>query len=216
VTLDPTGQLRGIDDKDNRERNTGMKNGTTNVLVVGVGGQGVLLASEILCEVAKVMGLDAKKSEVHGMSQRGGVVTSHVRFGKQVHSPLIPDGEADVILAFEVAEGLRWVGELKEGGTIIVNNQKIVPPIITTGKFTYPEQTEKRIKEQAKHAVVLDAFELATNLGNPRLVNTILLGVLSNSIDLEKEKWLEVIERMAPKGTGELNKKAFLEGRKLG
>ena len=191
-----------------------MKNGTTNVLIVGVGGQGVLLASEILCEVAKVMGLDAKKSEVHGMSQRGGIVTSHVRFGEKVYSPLIPDGEADVVLAFEMAEGLRWVGELRNGGTIIVNTQKIVPPIITTGKFTYPERTEERIKELAKNAVLIDAHEIAAELGNPRLVNTILLGVLSNSIDLEEQKWLDVIERMAPKGTGELNKKAFLEGRK--
>ena len=191
-----------------------MKNGTTNVLIVGVGGQGVLLASEILCEVAKVMGLDAKKSEVHGMSQRGGVVTSHVRFGKKVYSPLIPDGEADVILAFEIAEGLRWAGELKEGGTIIVNNQRIVPPIVTTGKFSYPDGIEKGIREKAEKAIIIDAFDIAAELGNTRLVNTILLGVISNSIDLEEEKWLEVIERMAPKGTGEINKKAFLEGRK--
>ena len=98
-----------------------MKDGTTNVLIVGVGGQGVLLASEMLCQVAKVMGLDTKKSEVHGMSQRGGVVTSHVRFGKKVYSPLIEEGAADVILAFEVAEGLRWVHYLRPGGTIIVN-----------------------------------------------------------------------------------------------
>lgn len=190
-----------------------MKNGITNVLIVGVGGQGVLLASEILCEVAKVLGLDAKKSEVHGMSQRGGVVTSHVRFGKKVYSPLIPDGETDVILAFEIAEGLRWAGELKSGGTIIVNNQKIIPPIVSTGKFSYPDELEKKIREKIEKAIIIDAFDIATALGNSRLVNTILLGVMSNSIDLEEEKWLEVIERMAPKGTGEINKKAFLEGR---
>jgi indolepyruvate ferredoxin oxidoreductase beta subunit len=190
-----------------------MKNGTTNVLIVGVGGQGVLLASEILCEVAKVMGLDTKKSEVHGMSQRGGVVTSHVRFGKKVYSPLIPEKEADVILAFEIAEGLRWIDELKEGGTMIANNQRIVPPIVSTGKFDYPAETEKRIKEKVSGAKIIDAFSIAKNLGNPRLVNTILLGVLSRSIDLEEEKWLEVIERMAPKNTGEINKKAFLAGR---
>ena len=190
-----------------------MKNGVTNVLIVGVGGQGVLLASEILCEVAKVLGLDAKKSEVHGMSQRGGVVTSHVRFGKKVHSPLIPDGEADVILAFEIAEALRWAGEMKKGGTIIVNSQRIIPPIVTTGKFSYPEELERKIKEKAENAVIIDAFDIAAKLGNTRLVNTILLGVMSKSIDLEEEKWLEVIERMAPKGTGEINKKAFLEGR---
>jgi indolepyruvate ferredoxin oxidoreductase beta subunit len=190
-----------------------MKNGTTNVLIVGVGGQGVLLASEILCEVAKVLGLDAKKSEVHGMSQRGGVVTSHVRFGKKIYSPLIPDGGADVILAFEIAEGLRWAGELKAGGTIIVNNQRIVPPIVSTGKFSYPDELEKKIRDKVEKAIIIDAFDIASKLGNTRLVNTILLGVISNSIDLEEEKWLEVIERMAPKGTGEINKKAFLEGR---
>lgn len=190
-------------------------NKTTNVLIVGVGGQGVLLASEILSEVARVMGLDAKKSEVHGMSQRGGVVTSHIRFGTKVFSPLIPEGEADVVLAFESAEGLRWTHELKNGGTMIVNTQKLVPPITTTGKFSYPENVEKQLEDTVPGVKLIDAFAIATKLGNSRLVNTILLGVLSQSIDLEEEKWLEVIERMAPKGTGELNKKAFLEGRGL-
>jgi indolepyruvate ferredoxin oxidoreductase beta subunit len=190
-----------------------MKNGTTNVLIVGVGGQGVLLASEILSEVARVEGLDAKKSEVHGMSQRGGVVSSHIRFGKKVFSPLIPGGEAHVLLAFELAEGMRWIHELAEGGTFIVNNQKLVPPITATGKFSYPEDVLGRIKSRIPGAKVIDAFDIAKGLGNPKLVNTILLGVLSQSLDLDESKWLEVIEKMAPKGTGELNKKAFMEGR---
>jgi len=190
-----------------------MKDGTTNVLIVGVGGQGVLLASEILCEVAKTMGLDTKKSEVHGMSQRGGVVTSHVRFGKKVHSPLIEEGAADVILAFEVAEGLRWVHYLRPGGTVIVNEQKVIPPITTTGKFSYPEKVEDTIKARVPKTTIIDAYEIGKKLGNTRLVNTILLGVLSNDLDLEESKWLQVIERMAPKGTGEINKKAFVEGR---
>ena len=190
-----------------------MKNGTTNVLIVGVGGQGVLLASEILCEVARRMGLDTKKSEVHGMSQRGGVVTSHIRFGEKVYSPLIPAGESDVILAFELAEGMRWVHELKEGGTIIINRQEIIPTITTTGKFAYPENAEETIKKRSPNATFVDAYAIAKDLGNTRLVNTILLGVLSRSIELEEKTWLEVIERMAPKGTGELNKKAFLAGR---
>jgi len=190
-----------------------MKNGITNVLIVGVGGQGVLLASEILCEVAKVMGLDAKKSEVHGMSQRGGVVTSHVRFGEKVFSPLIPAGEANVILAFEMAEGLRWVHQLAEGGKFIVNDHKLVPPITATGKFFYPENIMDRIKTHVPDAKLVEATDIAIELGNPRLVNTILLGVMSQSIDLAEDKWLEVIEKMAPKGTGELNKKAFLAGR---
>jgi indolepyruvate ferredoxin oxidoreductase, beta subunit len=192
-----------------------MKNGATNVLIVGVGGQGVLLASEILCEVAKVLGLDAKKSEVHGMSQRGGVVTSHVRFGTKVYSPLIPEGEADVILAFEIAEGLRWVHYLKPGGTLIASDQKMIPPITTTGKFSYPEDVEGKIRARVPKTKVIAAYNIAKKLGNPRLVNTILLGVLSRAIALEEGKWLQVIERMAPKGTGELNKKAFLEGRAI-
>ena len=192
-----------------------MKNGTTNILIVGVGGQGVLLASEILCEVAKLLGLDAKKSEVHGMSQRGGVVTSHVRFGKKVYSPLIPLGEADIILAFEVAEALRWVHYLKPGGTVIASDQKVIPPITTTGKFSYPEDVEGRIRTRAPKTKVIPAYDIAKKLGNARLVNTILLGVLSQEIDLEESKWLQVVERMAPKGTGEINKKAFLEGRAI-
>jgi indolepyruvate ferredoxin oxidoreductase beta subunit len=192
-----------------------MKNGTTNVLIVGVGGQGVLLASEMLCEVAKVLGLDAKKSEVHGMSQRGGVVTSHVRFGKKVYSPLIAEGEADVILGFEIAEALRWVHYLRPGGRIIVNEQKMIPPITTTGKFSYPENVEETIKKRVPKTTIIDAYAIALKLGNTRLVNTILLGVLSNAIDLEEDKWIKVIERMAPKGTGEINKQAFLEGRAI-
>ena len=192
-----------------------MKNGTTNILIVGVGGQGVLLASEILCEVAKLLGLDAKKSEVHGMSQRGGVVTSHVRFGKKVFSPLIPLGEADIILAFEVAEALRWVHYLKPGGTLIASDQKVIPPITTTGKFSYPEDVEGKIRARAPKTKVIPAYDIAKKLGNARLVNTILVGVLSQEIDLEESKWLQVVERMAPKGTGEINKKAFLEGRAI-
>jgi indolepyruvate ferredoxin oxidoreductase beta subunit len=190
-----------------------MKNGNTNVLIVGVGGQGVLLASEILSEVARIEGLDAKKSEVHGMSQRGGVVSSHIRFGEKVYSPLIPSGESHVILAFELAEGMRWIHELAEGGTFIVNNQKLVPPITATGKFAYPEDPIGRIKDRVPGAKIIGAFDIAKELGNPKMVNTILLGVLSQSLDLAEEKWLEVIEKMAPKGTSEINRKAFLEGR---
>jgi indolepyruvate ferredoxin oxidoreductase beta subunit len=190
-----------------------MKNGTTNILIVGVGGQGVLLASEILSEVAKESGLDAKKSEVHGMSQRGGVVTSHVRFGEKVFSPLIPEGEADAVLAMEIAEGLRWANEVAENGTIIANQQKIIPTIVSTGKFSYPEKPEEKIREIIPGAKILNALDTAKNLGNPKLVNTVMLGVLSQTLDLPEDKWLKVIERMAPKGTGEINKKAFLEGR---
>jgi indolepyruvate ferredoxin oxidoreductase beta subunit len=113
-----------------------------NILIVGVGGQGVLLASQILSEAALQAGYDVKKSEVHGMSQRGGVVSSHIRFGKKVHSPLIPNGAADVILAFERAEALRWIHELKPGGAMIVNAQIIIPPIAVDTKYSYPTETK--------------------------------------------------------------------------
>ncbi len=189
-----------------------MSKDTTNVLIVGVGGQGVLLASEILTEVAKRNGLDAKKSEVHGMSQRGGIVTSHVRFGEEVSSPLIPSRESHVILAFEIAEGLRWVGQVREGGKVVVNTQKIIPTITTTGKFSYPEKPEEKIKAVSPDAIFIDGYGIALELGNPRLVNTILLGVLSQFLDIEQDIWLEVIEKMAPKGTAEINRKAFLRG----
>ncbi|MFO7915425.1 MAG: indolepyruvate oxidoreductase subunit beta [Candidatus Krumholzibacteriales bacterium] len=191
-----------------------MKNGTTNILLAGVGGQGVLLASEILTEVAKSAGLDAKKSEVHGMSQRGGVVTSHVRFGKEVFSPLIPEGEADALLALEIAEGLRWMHEIREGGRVVVNDQKIIPTIVYSGgDFEYPDSAAEKIMENNPDAMIVKAFDIAKELGNVRLVNTIMLGALSQSLDLEEKIWLDVIERMAPKGTGELNKKAFGRGR---
>ena len=192
-----------------------MKNGITNILIVGVGGQGVLLASEILTEVAKYNGFDAKKSEVHGMSQRGGIVSSHVRFGEKVFSPLIPKGQADAVLAFEIAEGLRWSHQCKTNGVIIVNNQEIIPTIVSTGNFSYPDSPADKIKKKNPNAKIINAFELAKDLGNSRLVNTIMLGVLSQSLDLEEEKWIEVIQRMAPKGTEELNKKAFLEGKEF-
>ncbi|MBD3180082.1 MAG: indolepyruvate oxidoreductase subunit beta [Candidatus Latescibacteria bacterium] len=191
-----------------------MKNGTTNILLAGVGGQGVLLASEILTEVAKSAGMDAKKSEVHGMSQRGGVVTSHVRFGEEVFSPLIPDGEVDALLALEIAEGLRWMHEISKGGKVVVNDQKIIPTIVYSGGgFSYPESPEKRIMEKNPDAMIVKAFDIASELGNVRLVNTIMLGALSQSLDIDEKVWLDVIERMAPKGTGELNKKAFGRGR---
>ena len=183
------------------------------IIIAGVGGQGVLTASDLLSDVLLDAGYSVKKSEVHGMSQRGGVVTSHVRFGGKVSSPLIPSREADAILAFELAEGLRWVGELAPAGTMIVNNQKIIPVITTTGKFSYPENVAEKITEHTKDAIFIDAYDIAVELGNSRLVNTILLGVLSKSLDLDEAEWLKVIEKMAPKGTGELNKKAFLAGR---
>ena len=188
-------------------------NGIMNILIVGVGGQGVVLASAILSEVALSAGYDVKKSEVHGMSQRGGVVSSHVRIGQKVFSPLIPNGQADVILAFEQAEGLRWVHELKSGGWMIVNAQKLVPPIAVDKKYVYPEDALQQLKKRADNLHVLDAAQMAENLGNARLANTVLLGALSKALKIDEKVWRETISRRVPKGTAEANLKAFEAGK---
>ncbi len=188
-------------------------NATLNVLIVGVGGQGVLLASQILSDVNLKAGNDVKKSEVHGMAQRGGVVSSHVRFGKKVFSPLIPNGQADVILAFERAEALRWVHELKPGGFLIVNDQKLVPPIAVDPKYVYPDDAIDQLKKKVKNLKVIDAAGISEELGNPRLANTVLLGAMSTALDIDEKLWKEVISQRVPKATIDLNLKAFEKGR---
>lgn len=186
-----------------------------DVLIVGVGGQGVLLASEILSSVALEAGYDAKKSEVHGMAQRGGVVSSHVRFGKKVFSPLIKEGDADVILSFESAEALRWTYFVKPEGVVIVNEYKLVPPIASLKGFDYPDDPVEKVKARIKHVKSVNAVEIANKLGNSRMVNTILLGTLSTSIDIPVNTWEKIIKERVPKGTEELNLKAFAAGREI-
>ncbi|MBU0519477.1 indolepyruvate oxidoreductase subunit beta [bacterium] len=188
-------------------------NKTINVLIVGVGGQGVLLASQILSDVALQAGNDVKKSEVHGMSQRGGVVSSHVRFGPKVYSPLIPNGQADVILAFERAEALRWAHELKPDGNMIVNDQKLIPPIASGTQYQYPDDALDQLTDKIKSLKVLNAGQISEELGNPRLANTILLGALSLTQKFEADLWRDVIKRRVPPKTIDLNLKAFDEGR---
>jgi indolepyruvate ferredoxin oxidoreductase beta subunit len=186
---------------------------TTNILIVGVGGQGVILASELLSEAAMQAGYDVKKSEVHGMSQRGGVVSSHVRFGPKVHSPLIPAGAADVVLAFEAAEGLRWAGQVTDGGMLAVNTQKLIPPIAFTKEFHYPDDPIADARKHVKRVVPLNALEIATEVGNPKLVNTVLLGSISGELPITDEIWESVIRKRVPKGTEEVNLMAFRRGR---
>lgn len=188
---------------------------TKNILIVGVGGQGVLLASELLSAVAVEAGLDAKKSEVHGMAQRGGVVSSHVRIGEKVYSPLIPRGDADVILAFEEAEALRWSFFLKPEGALIVNRYRLVPPIASMKGFDYPKDPVKSVQSKIDRTVLLDAEQIARELGNRRLVNTILLGVVSRYLDLDEAIWNKVIRERVPKGTETLNLEAFAQGRRI-
>ncbi len=187
-----------------------------SVLIVGVGGQGVLLASELLSGVAMRADLDVKKSEVHGMSQRGGVVSSHVRIGKKVYSPTIEYGLADVVMAFEQAEGLRAVDWMKKDGVAIVSTTTLVPAIVTsTKKFSYPEDAVARLKEKAENVIAVDADKIAAELGNPRLVNTILLGVMSNYMSFDVELWKDVIKTKVKAKFVDINLVAFDRGRSI-
>ncbi len=189
-------------------------NDVFSVFITGVGGQGILMASELLSEVARRAGMDVKKSEVHGMAQRGGSVVGHVKFGTEVYSPLISDGEADVLMAFEKLEALRHINALKKGGKIIVNDQEIAPAPVAAGLMDYPEDVVDRIKAASEDAVIVDGLELAKEVGNTRTVNVALLGALSVFLPFDEKLWCEVIESRVPPKTIEINMKAFELGRK--
>lgn len=186
-----------------------------NVLIVGVGGQGIILASDVLGRVAAAHGYDVKKNEIHGMAQRGGSVSSHIRFGKTVYSPIIRVGEADVLLSFEQIETLRYFPFLSEKGKVIVNDQKILPPAVFTGKQEYPPDVLTRIKEKVSDAVVVNGDEVAKKIGNPRVVNVIFLGVLSKYLDIPVEVWEKVLKESLKPKLVDINIKAFHEGRAL-
>ncbi|MFN4343171.1 MAG: indolepyruvate oxidoreductase subunit beta [Azonexus sp.] len=189
---------------------------TTNILVVGIGGQGVMTATEILAEAAIALGHDAKKTEVAGMAQRGGVVSSHLRFGPRVLSPQIAPGEADVLLAFEAAEGLRWKHMLRPGKIALVNDSRFVPPVVELGLFDYPEDPVGQMKAGGTHVVAFDATTIALDLGDIRLGNTVMLGAIADHLPFPAESLLAcVLRRFEKKGarTVELNRKAFTAGR---
>ena len=187
----------------------------TNILVVGVGGQGAVMATELTCEVALDAGYDVKKSEVHGMSQRGGVIASNARYGKNITSPVIGKGEADYILAFEAVEALRAIEYLRPDGTIIVNEQQIVPPIAYFLKIQYPDNVKEKLQDGKRTVISFDAFEKAQALGSELLVNTLLLGVLSKRLELPEKTWKEVLVRRFGKKMLDLNLKAFETGRAM-
>jgi len=195
------------------------KDNVTSVLIVGVGGQGVIMVSKVLATLCQEHGLEVKQSEVHGMAKRGGAVFSHVRFGKRVHSPVIPAGEADVLLALEWAEGLRWLHYLDpEKGTFISDVRKIVPPFACRdrGRGVAPQYAKtppRDVLEKVSVGYALDATGIAAKLGNERAANTVLLGILSTALKFSEREWLEVIERLVPPKTREINRAAFLAGR---
>ncbi len=185
------------------------------IFLCGVGGQGIILASNILSEVCMEAGYDVKKSEVHGMSQRGGSVVSNVVYGEKVYSPLIGKGDADIILALEKLEGLRHLDYLVEGGEIIVNDYRIDPQPVAAGLFEYPENVIETIKELYPSAKIVKTFDKALELGDVRVMNTMLLGVLSKEMDIDAKVWEDVIKRLVKPKFVDMNIKAFYIGREM-
>ena len=190
-----------------------MDQSTTNILVSGVGGQGVILASDIMSEVFMEAGYDVKKSEVHGMAMRGGIVTSHFRFGKKVYSPLIKEGEADIIFAFEQLEGLRWINYLRPTGRIVMNDHKINPPAVNLGEMEYPKDIPEITRSKIKNFYLIKGTEIALQLGDVRAANVVLLGAISKFFEVNGDLWLKTILNYLPPKVHELNRKAFAAGR---
>ena len=189
-----------------------MGNETINVIMVGVGGQGIILASEVLAEVAMNAGYDVRKSDVHGMAQRGGSVSSHVRFGGDVKSPLIERGHADYMLAFEKVEGLRACDMLKDNATIIMNDVEIVPTTVSIGLGEYPADVTDRIAALGFRLILVDAFKLAGRAGTFKAANVVLLGTLASNLAIDRELWLDVIKGRVPKKFLDVNIEAFRLG----
>ncbi len=187
-----------------------------DILLVGVGGQGTILASRILAHVGQSMGYDIKVSEIHGMAQRGGSVVTQVRMGEKVYSPMVEEGSADVILAFEKLEGLRWLSYLKPGGAMVVNDQAIFPVPVLAGLAQYPEDITGYMKSKVTDAIVLDALGIARKCGNIKAANVVLVGVLARRLPFPVEKWLEALEARVPAKLLEINRAALMAGYNLG
>lgn len=185
----------------------------TNVLLVGVGGQGTILAARILSGVLQEAGYDVKMSEVHGMSQRGGSVVTFVRYGDKVYSPLVDKGKADIILSFEKLEALRWLPYLKADGTMVVNDLALLPAPVLMGKAEYPYNALDILRAKAKKLIALDATKVAAEeAGNIRTQNVVLLGALAKHMDIPTETWEKVIRESVPPKTVDANLKAFAAG----
>lgn len=188
-------------------------NSVKKIMIVGVGGQGSLLASKLMGNVLMAQGFDVKVSEVHGMAQRGGSVVTYVTFGEKVYSPVIAQGEADVVVSFEKLEAARWLPYLKKGGSLIVNDQQISPMPVITGAMEYPKDILEKIHAKGVKVTALDALALAEQAGSAKAVNVVLIGVLSAMLDFSEEIWLETIAQTVPPKFLQLNQKAFELGR---
>ena len=186
-----------------------MSKAVKSIMIVGVGGQGTLLASRVLGNTLLNRGYDVKISEVHGMSQRGGSVVTYVRYGEQVSSPVILDGEADIILAFEQLEAARYISCLKPGGTMIVNTQRIDPMPVITGAMEYPQGLVESIREKGCKVLAIDALQMAQEAGSVKAVNVVMIGAMAKYLELEKDIWLDSVKATVPPKFVELNVKAF-------
>jgi len=190
-----------------------MNNSTHSILLAGVGGQGILRASDILSLVMIEAGYDAKKSEVHGMAQRGGSVTSHVRYGKKVYSPIAKKGDVDILVSFEKLETLRYLDFLKPEGKVIINDEEIYPPSVNLGEAEYPENVVDSVKTYFNDIKAVNASEMASKAGNIRTVNTAILGVLSLYLDIGTDLWENVLRKSFPEKIFKQNLNAFNLGR---
>ncbi|WP_425060996.1 hypothetical protein SCACP_17620 [Sporomusa carbonis] len=185
---------------------------TVNILIVGVGGQGTLLASKILGQVVLLSGLDVKQSEVHGMAQRGGSVVTYVRFADKVYSPLVEKGQADIVIAFEKLEALRWADYLKPGGTVIVNDQEIPPTPVIIGAAEYPQDIYERLAATKTKVIRLNGLALAKELGQVKALNVVLLGVAAKLLNFDRKLWEQAITDTVPAKVLDVNLKAFAAG----
>jgi indolepyruvate ferredoxin oxidoreductase beta subunit len=186
-----------------------------NILFCGVGGQGILLASEVTAYSLLAAGMEVRKSEVHGMAQRGGSVTAHLRFGSKVYSPLISPGEADIVVAFEMLEAARYLPFMHTKSIAIVNTHRIYPPAVATGKIPYPENVLDELRSRDIKVKTLDAFEIARSVGEIRAVNIVMVGVLSSYLPVDENVFLDVLLERIPPKFRDANIRAFEQGRKV-
>lgn len=188
---------------------------TKSIMIVGVGGQGSLLASRIIGNVLLSQGYDVKVSEVHGMSQRGGSVVTYVKYGDKVYSPVVEKGEADIIVSFELLEAARWLSYLKKGGHLITSNQQLDPMPVITGAAKYPENIVQKLSELGADVISADAVGLAEKAGNAKASNVVLMGLIASKMDFDDEVWINAIKQCVPEKFLELNLKAFELGKEI-
>ena len=191
-----------------------MSNQSISFMLVGVGGQGTILASNVLAELGLSLGYDVKQAEVHGMSQRGGSVTSHVRWGQHVYSPIITQGDADILIAFEKSEVVRYITDLKPGGLVLINDYSIVPITVSSGGSTYPadDQIDALLRTFTDRVYWVKGMDIAAEIGNARAANVVLLGALACLMEMDANSWLPVISRRVPPKSVEINRLAFERG----